>query len=278
MALRLNYNTIRAAYQELERQGYLVTEQGRGTFVSPNPPRLLVDRQAALLELVDEALLKAQALGISNEEFARTAYARAKLVAPAGRAKPRLLFVECNRSDMEHYARTIAAGAGVTPETFLVEELAEQGPEFFAQFDLIVTTLFHVAELQELVGPERQVIGLMIKPEYLEVLAEISRLPRGSRVGLICAEQKGAEQMARALRGVGADYLDFSTAGLDQPEQINQLFQTAEWVYVSRLALDNASLLAWPDPARVREYIDDIDPAALRLLRREVSRCLRRDK
>jgi GntR family transcriptional regulator len=271
MALRLNYNTIRAAYQELERQGYLVTEQGRGTFVSPRPPRLPVDQKTALLDLIDEALIKAQALGISAEEFGRTAYARAKLLAPTEKARLRLLFSECNRPDMEHYARTLSAGTGITPELFLVEELAERKPEFFAQFDLVVTTLFHVAELQELVGPEKHVLGLMVKPDYLAVLAEMSRLPQGSRVGLICAEQKGAEQMTRALVGVGAGYLEFLAAGADQPDKVAQLFEAADQVYISRLALRDTPL-SWPEDKPVREYVDDIDPAAIRLLRTQIAR------
>lgn len=271
LALRLNYNTIRTAYQALERQGYLVTEQGRGTFVSPRPPRLPVDQKAALLDVIDEALLKAQALGISAEEFGRTAYARGKLLAPTEGAKLRLLFTECNRPDMEHYARTIAAGTGLTPEIFLVEDLADRKPEFFAQFDLLVTTLFHVAELQELAGPEKTVLGLMVQPDYLAVLAEMSRLPQGSRVGLICAEQKGAEQMARALVGVGAEYLEFLTAGADQPDKAAQLFETADRVYISRLALRDTPL-TWPEDKPVREYVDDIDPAAIRLLRTQIAR------
>src|ERR671932_1308892 len=67
-ALRLNYNTIRAAYQELEREGYVTNEQGRGTFVAKNPPRLHKDDRETLLELVDEALAKVQAMGVSTEE------------------------------------------------------------------------------------------------------------------------------------------------------------------------------------------------------------------
>lgn len=266
--LRVNYNTVRAAYQELERQGYLLTEQGRGTFASRQPPGAL-DQQAALLDLIDEALLKAQALGIPAEQFARSAYSRAKLIAPSEAVPVRLLFTECNRPDMEHYAETIRAGTGAQPELFLIDELKERGPDFFSQFELLVTTLFHVDELQELAGPARSVIGLMVEPSYLEVMAEISRLPRDTRVGLVCASQGGAERMARALNGVGADYLQFSVVGADQPEKLAQVFEEAERVYVSRWALQQHPG-PWPDAKIMREYVDDIDPAALRLLRRQI--------
>jgi GntR family transcriptional regulator len=268
-ALRVNYNTVRAAYQELERQRYIVTEQGRGTFVAVNPPRPPETQQATLLDLVDEALIKAQAMGIPAKEFARTAYVRARLFHPP-QADVRLLFSECNRADMEYYADSIQKGTGVQPEIFLLAELREREPEFFGQFDLITTTLFHVAEVQEMVGVERAVLGLMVKPGYLEVLLEIGRLPQGARVGLVCASQEGAEQMQRALRGVGMTHLKFSTAGADQPQQLEKVFRQAEQIYVSRLAL-RGHRGPWPEEKPVREYVDDLDPAALRLLRSQIA-------
>jgi GntR family transcriptional regulator len=269
--LRINYNTVRAAYQELERQGYIITEQGRGTFVSKQPPVREADQEAKLLELIDEALAKAQALDIPAEMFARTAYARAKLAAPVEGEPLRLLFVECNWADIEYYAQTIKTGTGVSPEIFLVDDLKGREPAFFDQFDLLVTTLFHIDELQEVAGPERPMLGLMIEPSYFEVLAEISHLPRGTKVGLVCASQAGAEQMSRALNGVGANYLEYHLAGADQPEKLAQVFEEAEVVYVSRLA-QSQRRQPWPGTAPARIYVDDIDPAALRLLRREINR------
>jgi DNA-binding transcriptional regulator YhcF (GntR family) len=35
-SLGVNANTVRAVYRELEQEGYLVSEQGRGTFVAAN--------------------------------------------------------------------------------------------------------------------------------------------------------------------------------------------------------------------------------------------------
>ena len=269
-ALRINYNTVRMAYQELEQQGYLVTEQGRGTFVAIGTPHKIEGQQEVLLDLIDEALIKAKGLGIPPEEFASTAYARAMLF-PFENPDVRLLFTECNWDDLEHYATNIQHGAGVKPETYLVEELRKKEPSFFEQFDLIATTLFHVADIQELVGPTHTVLGLMVEPDYLEVLAEIARLPNGARVGLICANRKGAEAMERVLVGVGATYPKFILAGVDQPNKIDQVFQEADMIYVSRQAL-NQHREEWPSNKPYRPYVDDLDDGALRLLRREIIR------
>jgi len=268
-ALRINYNTVRMAYQELERKGYLISEQGRGTFVAANIPRKTEGQQETLLDLVDEAIIKAKARGISPEEFAQTAYTRARLF-PLGDPDVRLLFTECNLADLEHYADTIKQGAGVKPETYLVEDLRNKERSFFKQFDLIATTLFHVVEIQVLIGPEQMVLGLMIEPDYLEVLSEIARLPIGAHVGLICAEQKGAEAMERALIGVGATYPRFITAGIDQPDKVEQVFRESDLIYISRIALRQHQG-TWPSGKPFRPYVDDLDDGALRLLRRQIA-------
>ena len=269
-ALRINYNTVRMAYQELERQGYLVTEQGRGTFVATDTRRKPESQQETLLDLIDEALIKAKGMGISPEEFASTAYTRAKLF-PLGNPDVRLLFIECNLADLEHFANNIQQGTGVKPDTLLVEELQGKEESFFQQYDLIATTLFHVAEIQVLVGPEQFVIGLMVEPDYIEVLAEIARLSNGARVGLICAEQKGAEAMERVLIGVGATHPKFILAGVDQPDKIEHVFEEADLIYVSRLAL-RQHRSDWPSNKPFRPYVDDLDDGALRLLRRQIAR------
>jgi GntR family transcriptional regulator len=269
-ALRINYNTVRTAYQELERQGYLVTEQGRGTFVSKGKRRLPEDHQETLLDLIDEALIKAKAIGITPGEFASAAYTRARIF-PLENPNVRLLFSECNLADMDHYARNIQQGTSVEPDTVLVEDLRKMERSFFKQYDLIATTLFHVAEIQELAGSRHTVLGLMVEPDYLEVLAEIARLPNGARVGLICAEQKGAEAMERVLIGVGAISPKFTLAGVDQPDKVKQLFQESDLIYVSRLAWRQYRGV-WPKDKPFRPYVDDLDDGALRLLRRQIAR------
>ncbi len=268
-ALRINYNTVRVAYQELERQGYIVTEQGRGTFVAPNPPRSPASQHESLLDLVDEALLKARSLGIPAEEFARTAYSRAKLFSPA-MGGVSLLFVECNRLDLDYYAENIEAHTGLRPDTLFLDELVHREPDFFSRFDLITTTLFHLAEVQEFLGSDQEIIGLMIEPSYLDVLSTIAHFPPGTCVGLVCADENGARQMERALKGVGATHLRFLTAGLDQPDKLEHVLAEADQVYVSRLGLRQRGT-RWPEGKAVHEYVDNIDAAALRLLRRRIN-------
>lgn len=68
MELSLNPNTIQRAYQELEREGYIYTIKGKGSFVSESAQTADRKRQEIKKEIhvsVDKALLA----GISPDEI-----------------------------------------------------------------------------------------------------------------------------------------------------------------------------------------------------------------
>ena len=71
--LRVNPNTVVHAYHELDRQGVISTQQGRGTFIAARPDegRLAEMRKERLRAIVREALLQALSLGYEKEEIRR---------------------------------------------------------------------------------------------------------------------------------------------------------------------------------------------------------------
>src|ERR1700730_2952159 len=71
MDLRVSVITIKRAYLELEREGVIVTQQGKGSFVAPNPdlsPRIYDHEFSEQLEKVARL---GELLGLSSEEIAR---------------------------------------------------------------------------------------------------------------------------------------------------------------------------------------------------------------
>lgn len=68
MELSINPNTIQRAYAELERQGYIYTVKGKGSFVAENSV-MKEKRKKDLLIQVSEVIDEAICLGISGEEI-----------------------------------------------------------------------------------------------------------------------------------------------------------------------------------------------------------------
>jgi GntR family transcriptional regulator len=72
VALQVDLNTVRHAYDELERTGAIVIRRARGTFVAEAPPK--ADRQdhARKVEtLAHQAVATARAAGVDPQEVAR---------------------------------------------------------------------------------------------------------------------------------------------------------------------------------------------------------------
>ncbi len=72
--LRINFNTVVRAYFELEREGLISTQRGRGTFVadSPEEEALAKMRDQKMALIISTALEELAHLGYSRREVERT--------------------------------------------------------------------------------------------------------------------------------------------------------------------------------------------------------------
>ena len=66
--LAINPNTIQRAYEALEREGYVYTVSGRGTFAAPQD-EVRAERRNKLLCQFDELVQELRFLGVTNDEL-----------------------------------------------------------------------------------------------------------------------------------------------------------------------------------------------------------------
>ena len=69
-SLAINPNTIQRAYESLEREGYLYTVTGKGSFAAPQAD-VNADRRARLLKEFDSSAAELLFLGMTAAELAR---------------------------------------------------------------------------------------------------------------------------------------------------------------------------------------------------------------
>jgi len=69
--LKINLNTVRKVYGELEEEGYISTRQGKGTFVTGVPDRQDKDEERLMImdDLIVNLLIQAYALGFTTSEI-----------------------------------------------------------------------------------------------------------------------------------------------------------------------------------------------------------------
>ncbi len=66
--LDISYNTVNRAYMDLEREGFITTRKGRGTFVAEAPAGAGADNSHVEL-VVDEMIRACQSAGMNSKEI-----------------------------------------------------------------------------------------------------------------------------------------------------------------------------------------------------------------
>jgi DNA-binding transcriptional regulator YhcF (GntR family) len=266
-ALRVNPNTIRAVYRRLADAGYVSSRHGAGTHVTDRPPQR---RGAeALAGIVAELLRRAAHAGFTADEVAAATFA-----AATERKRPgplvRVLFAECTNADAGYDAeRLVDAFPGmIEAEGTLIDDLPERLDRF--HYDIVATTTFHADEAQVLAAGRVRVVAMLLGPGYLELVHEIAGLPSGSRVGLVCANERGAENMLETLRISGTTGIEIVAALIGETDQLTVVDETADLVLMSREALSAGLDRQLHDPDRIRPWSYEFDPAGLELLRRAI--------
>jgi len=265
-ALRVNPNTIRAVYRRLADAGYVTSRHGAGTHVAERPP----ERRGteALAGIVAEMLRRAAHAGFTADELAAATFA-----AATERKRPgplvRVLFAEYTNADAGYDAeRLVDAFPGIEAEGTLLDDLPDRLERF--HYDIVATTTFHADEAQVLVAGRVPVVAMLVGPGYLELVHEVAELPNGSRVGLVCASERGAENIQETLAIAGNRGVEILSALIAKPEDLEVIDATADLILMSREALAAGLDSRFSRPERIRSWTYEFDPSGLELLRRAI--------
>jgi DNA-binding transcriptional regulator YhcF (GntR family) len=266
-ALRVNPNTIRAVYRRLADAGYVTSRHGAGTHVAERPPQRRGTE--ALAGIVAEMLRRASHAGFTADELAAATFA-----AATERKRPgplvRLLFAECTNADAGYDAeRLVDAFPGmIEVEGALLDDLPERLDRF--HYDLVATTTFHADEAQVLAAGRVPVVAMLVGPGYVELVHEVAGLPNGSKVGLICGSERGADNIQETLAIAGNRGVEIMSALIGQTEDLELIDRTADLILMSREALAAGLEASFSRPDRIRSWTYDFDPSGLELLRRAI--------
>ena len=266
-ALRVNPNTIRAVYRRLADAGYVTSRHGAGTHVADRPPQR---RGAeALAGIVAEMLRRAAQAGFGADEVAAAAFAAASERKRPG-PKVQILFAECTNADAGYDAARLSDAFPdvIDVEGTLLDDLPDRLDRF--HYDLVATTTFHADEAQALVHGRVPVVAMLVGPGYLELVHEIAALRSGSRVGLVCASERGAENIAETLALSGTTGVELVSATIDAEQDLDLIDRTADVILLSREAIASGLAERFSRPDRVRRWSYEFDPAGIELLRRSI--------
>lgn len=265
--LNINRNTVTHAYKELASEGLLDVVVGSGTFVRPG---LRVDKTHLLKAVFDKAIQDAKDMDFSENEVIDSFFDYLAAYRAYNVSSCRVLVVDCNHGVVNHICTRLAEEFGIKAEGALIQELEgdqKWARELVKAFNLVICGFSHVQELQGiLAGYSVEILAVLLKPDAL-VLNELIRIPSGSRVGYVCANQRSTETFFNSSYFCGGKELRRVLVGFDDTEGFREVIGECQVAFVTGFVFDRVKEMLPEGPRLVRVDID-LDESSWAMIRK----------
>lgn len=267
--LRINRNTVARALGDLHKDGYVESQQGRGTFISSRLPAREGRAARSLERLAQDTLEQARRLGFTHEELLATLAARGPQADGGRRRRTRALLIECNGSELTRYGDELEAALPLAVDRILVDELPARvagEPGFVKGYGVLVTTFFHVHEVKRALPPDSPPVVALLSEANISTLLRLTELPEGSTVGLVCATATGSQNLLRSVQSAGLWHLMPVLASTDDEWSLSRMLEQTHVVVCSE---QGAAALKDKLPPDVELIVSDrtLDRGGLDMLR-----------
>lgn len=190
--LGISRGTVKKVYKDLADNGVLEVIQGSGTYVSHhNTIDTNNHRHEIAVGLIDELLVKLDKLGFSIPEMFNLM--KISLANKDHSQSPlRIAIIDCNAESLEIFKRQLIYHSNISISVFLVETiLLDDNPQaLLKDYNLILTTITHYSQIEEHLGSlKSRLVRVAVSPS-LDTIANISRLPSNSSIGVFCRTNK----------------------------------------------------------------------------------------
>ncbi|MGZ0228752.1 MAG: GntR family transcriptional regulator [Acidimicrobiales bacterium] len=218
-----NANTVNREIQRLATEGLVRSEPRKGTYVTGTSGATIMN--AGLNKDVKVLARRARAMGLALEDIIEL------LTTAFSFSEQKVAFVECNVNDLMQMTTLIANATGVKLEPVLIRDLASK--DATEHYDLIVTPLFHFAEILEAIGDESKILELNFGASS-KTLRQIATLSPDRVITVAATNSGGAERIAGLVHTVFRGTVELY---LDEVDRINNLDRFDVLVYVNALQL-----------------------------------------
>ena len=284
--LGINFQTVRKAYIELEREGLIQIKHGEGTFISfdhsgLNRTRLAGNTVAGssggiLSELgssIEDLLENFGKLGLDMSD-ARVVVDDAFLRIERRKKTPKILFAECNHFQIIEISKLLEKELGLAVEPVLLSKLGgkvatnvEEGRKIN-----VVTTGFHVNEVRMCIGDLPIEVDVLITNLNPNTRRQLEAVGENGRFSFICRDRESAVLYKDLLKAeLGFENMDLTCCTIYESAKVREALNSSDVVLASPPVFNEVREMA---PARKAVYnvFERVDPMSLRVLKDRLMR------
>jgi DNA-binding transcriptional regulator YhcF (GntR family) len=240
LKLKVSRNTVSMAYKELVQEKIISSISGKGTFIITETEQensvFNSVNKLPVIRNIDLAIQKAVELNIQLDDFIRLVNHRLKKKKNLFE-NVHIAFVECNQEQLLYFSQRLELGTGIHTAPVLIDEMYHQKEKFLEKMrsvDLIVTTFFHLKEMQDFLHDEnKRIIAIALDPQ-IETMVQIARSTSPDmNIGLVCLTSKFAERVIKSINNVGIKYRKIEFTTTRKTDELKKLINSSDILIVS---------------------------------------------
>ncbi|MGH9901474.1 MAG: GntR family transcriptional regulator [Pyrinomonadaceae bacterium] len=279
--LGINFDTVRKAYKELEREGLISMKRGQGTFISLHTPTASKapsgggnerpsssDPRGQLISAAKSLVKQYLQHGLDVSE-ARQFVAQAFDELEREDGSPVVVFAECNQFQVDQISGILSEQLQLDVRPTLLAQLESELPRLIAEGKEVhvVTTGFHVNEVRRAVGDLPSSIDVLITNLNPETRRQLEAAGQDAKYGFICRDQESAVLYKDLLKAeLGFDHIDLASCTLAETEKVEEILRMADVVLASPPVYEEVKKLA-PSGRPVFNVFERVDPMSLKVVR-----------
>ena len=174
--------TVKRAYDELEKLGFVEKVQGRGTFVKYRTQNS-GSRKEMAMSAIDEMLDKLEDMGFTPSEI--NIYLNLKIRDKFQEdISVKVALVECNPENLSQISGQLRHIDDVDLYSYTFDSIKQYPYKLTEDFDLIITTAIHYDFLEKVIPDKKKIVRVALRPST-RCLASIIKLRAGENIGII---------------------------------------------------------------------------------------------
>jgi DNA-binding transcriptional regulator YhcF (GntR family) len=270
--LGVNFDTVRKAYKELEREGLISTERGLGTFANGTAaarvsPPATAGSGAAVMQLVQRGVRELLQSGRTADDIRHLVDDILREAVPSAENKL-VLFAECNSLQARQISEVLREHLQLKVKAVLLKDLKEEADAISAsgtKLEAVITTGFHINEVRNTVSDPSVLTDFVIANMSPETRRKLDVYVKASRFGFVCRDlestyYKDILQTEMNIRS------EVPCCTMADKSKLAKMLRSVDVVLATPSVFESLLKLA-PKRVRVFNVQDRVDPLSLKMLK-----------
>ena len=280
--LQINFETVRKAYKELEKEGLAFMKRGKGSFaILPDAPFSgsgeVVDTNAQAEPEVElkHAIRRLFKEGRSEADI-KSQVNRSLQEASAESRHFFLIFTECSKFQVNEISAILRQELKVEVKPVLVSELKKEIDRLAASpHDLlaVVTTGFHLNEVRRIIDHKPIDIQILITHMSPETRLRLSSFGKSTKFGFICRDLDSIAVYTDVIKTELGEDIKLSSCLISDEALVEDILRSVDVLLVTPSAYEVIKPKT-PEELPVFNVFDCIDPVSLKIVQAAISRRL----